>query len=291
MKSMTGYGLYQKSDENYNVKIEIKSVNNRYAEINIRLPKNLFAIEDKIRKFIKDTVKRGKVDVFINIEYLSQNNEDIKLNIPLAKAYMKNLLDLKEELELKDPISLRDIYTFQGVVTSSISDEEDHELNNLIFQTLEGAVKKFDEFRKTEGENLKADLKEKIKNIKTLNDEIKDLAPISLEENIKKLKENIESQLKDQSLDKARLSTEVALMCDKLAIDEEITRIYSHIDQFNDIIKDTNPIGRKLDFLLQELNRESNTIGSKSTNTKIINTIVVLKSEIEKIREQIQNIE
>ncbi|ERT59477.1 uncharacterized protein (TIGR00255 family) [Peptoniphilus koenoeneniae] len=291
MKSMTGYGLYQKSDENYNVKIEIKSVNNRYAEINIRLPKNLFAIEDKIRKFIKDTVKRGKVDVFINIEYLSQNNEDIKLNIPLAKAYMKNLLDLKEELELKDPISLRDIYTFQGVVTSSISDEEDHELNNLIFQTLEGAVKKFDEFRKIEGENLKADLKEKIKNIKTLNDEIKDLAPISLEENIKKLKENIESQLKDQSLDKARLSTEVALMCDKLAIDEEITRIYSHIDQFNDIIKDTNPIGRKLDFLLQELNRESNTIGSKSTNTKIINTIVVLKSEIEKIREQIQNIE
>lgn len=291
MKSMTGYGLYQKSDENYNVKIEIKSVNNRYAEINIRLPKNLFAIEDKIRKFIKDTVKRGKVDVFINIEYLSQNNEDIKLNIPLAKAYMKNLLDLKEELELKDPISLRDIYTFQGVVTSSISDEKDHELNNLIFQTLEGAVKKFDEFRKIEGENLKADLKEKIKNIKTLNDEIKDLAPISLEENIKKLKENIESQLKDQSLDKARLSTEVALMCDKLAIDEEITRIYSHIDQFNDIIKDTNPIGRKLDFLLQELNRESNTIGSKSTNTKIINTIVVLKSEIEKIREQIQNIE
>lgn len=291
MKSMTGYGLYQKSDENYNVKIEIKSVNNRYAEINIRLPKNLFAIEDKIRKFIKDTVKRGKVDVFINIEYLSQNNEDIKLNIPLAKAYMKNLLDLKEELELKDPISLRDIYTFQGVVTSSISDEEDHELNNLIFQTLEGAVKKFDEFRKIEGENLKADLKEKIKNIKTLNDEIKALAPISLEENIKKLKENIESQLKDQSLDKARLSTEVALMCDKLAIDEEITRIYSHIDQFNDIIKDTNPIGRKLDFLLQELNRESNTIGSKSTNTKIINTIVVLKSEIEKIREQIQNIE
>lgn len=291
MKSMTGYGLYQKSDENYNVKIEIKSVNNRYAEINIRLPKNLFAIEDKIRKFIKDTVKRGKVDVFINIEYLSQNNEDIKLNIPLAKAYMKNLLDLKEELELKDPISLRDIYTFQGVVTSSISDEEDHELNNLIFQTLEGAVKKFDEFRKIEGENLKADLKEKIKNIKALNDEIKDLAPISLEENVKKLKENIESQLKDQSLDKARLSTEVALMCDKLAIDEEITRIYSHIDQFNDIIKDTNPIGRKLDFLLQELNRESNTIGSKSTNTKIINTIVVLKSEIEKIREQIQNIE
>ena len=291
MKSMTGYGLYQKSDENYNVKIEIKSVNNRYAEINIRLPKNLFAIEDKIRKFIKDTVKRGKVDVFINIEYLSQNNEDTKLNIPLAKAYMKNLLDLKEELELKDPISLRDIYTFQGVVTSSISDEEDHELNNLIFQTLEGAVKKFDEFRKIEGENLKADLKEKIKNIKTLNDEIKDLAPISLEENIRKLKENIESQLKDQSLDKARLSTEVALMCDKLAIDEEITRIYSHIDQFNDIIKDTNPIGRKLDFLLQELNRESNTIGSKSTNTKIINTIVVLKSEIEKIREQIQNIE
>ncbi len=291
MKSMTGYGLYQKSNENYNVKIEIKSVNNRYAEINIRLPKNLFAIEDKIRKFIKETVKRGKVDVFINIEYLSQNNEDLKLNIPLAKAYMKNLLDLKKELELNDPISLRDIYTFQGVVTSSISDEEDHELNNLIFQTLEGAVKKFDEFRKIEGENLEADLKEKIKNIKALNDEIKELAPISLEENVKKLKENIESQLKDQSLDKARLSTEVALMCDKLAIDEEITRIYSHIDQFNDIIKDTNPIGRKLDFLLQELNRESNTIGSKSTNTKIINTIVVLKSEIEKIREQIQNIE
>ena len=255
------------------------------------MPKNLFAIEDKIRKFIKETVKRGKVDVFINIEYLSQNNEDLKLNIPLAKAYMKNLLDLKKELELNDPISLRDIYTFQGVVTSSISDEEDHELNNLIFQTLEGAVKKFDEFRKIEGENLEADLKEKIKNIKALNDEIKELAPISLEENVKKLKENIESQLKDQSLDKARLSTEVALMCDKLAIDEEITRIYSHIDQFNDIIKDTNPIGRKLDFLLQELNRESNTIGSKSTNTKIINTIVVLKSEIEKIREQIQNIE
>lgn len=291
MYSMTGYGMGEHSNEKFHVKVEIKSVNNRYCDIAIRLPKNLIALEDKIKREIRNSVSRGKIDVFINIENLESDNSEIDVDLDLAKQYFDAFTKLREKLNIKDEISLSDIYKMQGVITATAKDEDIEEYWNVLSVALNTAIKNFLEMRKVEGENLKLDIEEKLRNIKTSSEAINEKAPISLEENTNKLKENIKNNLKDENLDIQRLTTEVAIMCDKLSIDEEITRIFLHISQFNDIINLNEPVGRKLDFLIQELNREVNTVGSKSTDIEILNNVVNLKSEIEKIREQIQNIE
>lgn len=291
MYSMTGYGMGEHSNEKFHVKVEIKSVNNRYCDIAIRLPKNLIALEDKIKREIRNSVSRGKIDVFINIENLESDNSEIDVDLDLAKQYFDAFTKLRENLNIKDEISLSDIYKMQGVITATAKDEDIEEYWNVLSVALNTAIKNFLEMRKTEGENLKLDIEEKLRNIKKSSEAINEKAPISLEENTNKLKENIKNNLKDENLDIQRLTTEVAIMCDKLSIDEEITRIFLHISQFNDIINLNEPVGRKLDFLIQELNREVNTVGSKSTDIEILNNVVNLKSEIEKIREQIQNIE
>lgn len=279
------------SNEKFHVKVEIKSVNNRYCDIAIRLPKNLIALEDKIKREIRNSVSRGKIDVFINIENLESDNSEIDVDLDLAKQYFDAFTKLRENLNIKDEISLSDIYKMQGVITATAKDEDIEEYWNVLSVALNTAIKNFLEMRKVEGENLKLDIEEKLRNIKKSSEAINEKAPISLEENTNKLKENIKNNLKDENLDIQRLTTEVAIMCDKLSIDEEITRIFLHISQFNDIINLNEPVGRKLDFLIQELNREVNTVGSKSTDIEILNNVVNLKSEIEKIREQIQNIE
>lgn len=291
MYSMTGYGMGEHSNEKFHVKVEIKSVNNRYCDIAIRLPKNLIALEDKIKREIRNSVSRGKIDVFINIENLESDNSEIDVDLYLAKQYFDAFTKLRENLNIKDEISLSDIYKMQGVITATAKDEDIEEYWNVLSVALNTAIKNFLEMRKVEGENLKLDIEEKLRNIKKSSEAINEKAPISLEENTNKLKENIKNNLKDENLDIQRLTTEVAIMCDKLSIDEEITRIFLHISQFNDIINLNEPVGRKLDFLIQELNREVNTVGSKSTDIEILNNVVNLKSEIEKIREQIQNIE
>lgn len=291
MYSMTGYGMGEHSNEKFHVKVEIKSVNNRYCDIAIRLPKNLIALEDKIKREIRNSVSRGKIDVFINIENLESDNSEIDVDLDLAKQYFDAFTKLRENLNIKDEISLSDIYKMQGVITATAKDEDIEEYWNVLSVALNTAIKNFLEMRKVEGENLKLDIEEKLRNIKKSSEAINEKAPISLEENTNKLKENIKNNLKDENLDIQRLTTEVAIMCDKLSIDEEITRIFLHISQFNDIINLNEPVGRKLDFLIQELNREVNTVGSKSTDIEILNNVVNLKSEIEKIREQIQNIE
>lgn len=279
------------SNDKFHVKVEIKSVNNRYCDISIRLPKSLMALEDKIKKEIRNKVSRGKVDVFINVENLNASSSIIDVDLSLANQYFLALSKLKNELEIADDISLKDIYSMQGVITTTVEEESIDEYWIVLNEALNIALGNFLEMRNTEGENLKLDIKEKLKNILESAENLKRIAPISLKENINKLQENIKNNLKDENLDIQRLTTEVAIMSDKLSIDEEITRIFLHISQFNDIINFNEPVGRKLDFLIQELNREVNTVGSKSTNIEILNNVVNLKSEIEKIREQIQNIE
>lgn len=288
---MTGYGMGEYSNDKFHVKVEIKSVNNRYCDISIRLPKSLMALEDKIKKEIRNKVSRGKVDVFINVENLNASSSIIDVDLSLANQYFLALSKLKNELEIADDISLKDIYSMQGVITTTVEEESIDEYWIVLNEALNIALGNFLEMRNTEGENLKLDIKEKLKNILESAENLKRIAPISLKENINKLQENIKNNLKDENLDIQRLTTEVAIMSDKLSIDEEITRIFLHISQFNDIINFNEPVGRKLDFLIQELNREVNTVGSKSTNIEILNNVVNLKSEIEKIREQIQNIE
>lgn len=291
MKSMTGYGMALLKSENYMTKVEVKSVNSRYLELNLRVPKDFMAIEDKIRQIIKSKLKRGKVDLYLSYDVTSPDLQELSLNKDLAKAYYRDMEDLRKTLEIDEKITLRDIVLLEGVLKKSSTNETDKELLSQVLKTVEEAVENLDEMRKVEGENLKIDLENKIVNVEELVEEIKTLAPKVIEENEKKFTENIYERLKEEDLDLPRLTTELAIMADKLSIDEEITRLTSHISQFNGIIKDKDSIGRKLDFLLQEFNREANTIGSKTTSSEILKLVVSLKSEIEKIREQIQNIE
>ena len=291
MKSMTGYGMALLKSENYMTKVEVKSVNSRYLELNLRVPKDFMAIEDKIRQIIKSKLKRGKVDLYLSYDVTSPDLQELSLNKDLAKAYYRDMEDLRNMLEIDEKITLRDIVLLEGVLKKSSTNETDKELLSQVLKTVEEAVENLDEMRKVEGENLKIDLENKIVNVEELVEEIKTLAPKVIEENEKKFTENIYERLKEEDLDLPRLTTELAIMADKLSIDEEITRLTSHISQFNGIIKDKDSMGRKLDFLLQEFNREANTIGSKTTSSEILKLVVSLKSEIEKIREQIQNIE
>lgn len=291
MKSMTGYGMALVKSENYMTKVEVKSVNSRYLELNLRVPKDFMSIEDKIRQEVKSKLKRGKVDLYLSYDVQNPDLQELSINKDLAKAYYRDMEDLRNTLEIEEKITLKDIVLLEGVLKKSSTNETDKELLNQVLQTVRVAVENLDEMRIAEGENLKEDLKTKVVNIEEIVEEIKLLSPKVIEENEKKLTENIYERLKEEDLDLPRLTTELAIMADKLSIDEEITRLTSHISQFNDIIKDTDSVGRKIDFLLQEFNREANTIGSKTTSSKILKLVVNLKSEIEKLREQIQNIE
>lgn len=291
MRSMTGYGIGKSTSDILNIKVEVKSVNNRYCDINIRLPKNLLFLEDKIRKTIKNSVSRGKIDVFINLEYINSTNTNIDIDSSLAKEYYKALKKLKDELDIKGEINLRDIYSMNGVIINRSKDEDIDFYYILIKEALDEALNNFISMRETEGENIKLVFNESLKVISSILANIKERATISLEKNIEKLKSNIANNIDKDLLDLPRLTTEIAIMCDKLSIDEETTRVGLHLEQFNDIINSQGAIGRKLDFLIQELNREVNTIGSKSTDIEILNSVINLKSEIEKLREQVQNIE
>ncbi|MGO3751432.1 MAG: YicC/YloC family endoribonuclease [Peptoniphilaceae bacterium] len=288
---MTGYGIGKSTSDILNIKVEVKSVNNRYCDINIRLPKNLLFLEDKIRKTIKNSVSRGKIDVFINLEYINSTNTNIDIDSSLAKEYYKALKKLKDELDIKGEINLRDIYSMNGVIINRSKDEDMDFYYILIKEALDEALNNFISMRETEGENIKLVFNESLEVISSILANIKERATISLEKNIEKLKSNIANNIDKDLLDLPRLTTEIAIMCDKLSIDEETTRVGLHLEQFNDIINSQGAIGRKLDFLIQELNREVNTIGSKSTDIEILNSVINLKSEIEKLREQVQNIE
>lgn len=291
MRSMTGYGIGQFQNENIIFKVEIKSVNSRYSEFNIRMPKTLIAFEDRVRKLLKEEISRGKVDVYINYNFLSQSDTKVVADAHLAGEYLKAFEDLRDELGLISEISLRDIYTMEGVISTISNDDDKEELWEPLKSAVTIALNQFVEARELEGAALKADFEEKLKDITSCAEFIRDKAPAVIEENTKKLRENIEKNLNKDELDLQRLTTEVAIMCDKLSIDEEIVRIFSHLLQFNDIINRCNSIGRNLDFLVQELNREVNTVGSKTGDIEILNKVVELKSHIEKLREQIQNIE
>lgn len=291
MRSMTGYGMGQFQNENIFFKVEIKSVNSRYSEFNIRMPKTLIAFEDRVRKLLKEEISRGKVDVYINYNFLSQSDTKVVADAHLAGEYLKAFEDLRDELGLISEISLRDIYTMEGVISTISNDDDKEELWEPLKSAVTIALNQFVEARELEGAALKSDFEEKLKDITACAEFIRDKAPAVIEENTKKLRENIEKNLNKDELDLQRLTTEVAIMCDKLSIDEEIVRIFSHLLQFNDIINRYNSIGRNLDFLVQELNREVNTVGSKTGDIEILNKVVELKSHIEKLREQIQNIE
>lgn len=291
MNSMTGYGLFENRSHDFYIKVEMKSVNNRYLDINVRMPNSIMYAEESVKSFIKSKIKRGKVDVFINFEYLDSSDVKIDVDYELLNKYISISKDLQEKFGVIDDLSFSKLMEDSNIFKAQKQEFDGDFIKDELLKVVEMASKDFIEARSIEGEKIKEDFLVKLEEIRNLTTFIENRAPISLKENEKRLRERVSEYLDSKEIDEDRILTEIAIMLDKLSIDEEITRLKIHIDSFNDIIKSKGAIGRKLDFLIQEINRESNTIGSKSNDIEITSKVVMLKSEIEKLREQAQNVE
>ena len=293
VKSMTGFGRATSDDENNrSFSIEIKSVNHRYLDVNVRMPKTFISLEEKIRRLISEKLNRGKVDVFINFKDYSKAQGIAKVNLEFAKSYVKCLDTLKNEFkDIEDNIKISMIANHPEVI---VIEEKEDDLEKLwldIKVVLEKAVDNIVSMRRNEGEKLAKDILAKCIKIEGLVDFIESKSSIIVENHRNKLKEKIKDLLGDVNIDENRLAMEVVIFADKATIDEEIIRLRSHISQLRESLSFKEAIGRKLDFLVQEMNREANTIASKSTDLEITNSVIDIKNIIEKIREQVQNIE
>ena len=291
MNSMTGYGLFEKKCEDFYIKVEMKSVNNRYLDMNIRMPSSIMYAEEAVRSFIKSKIKRGKVDVFVNFEYLDSSQVEIDIDYKLLNKYIIISKELEENFGLSSDLSFSKIMKDSNIVKPQKADFDGDYIKEELLRVLDEAAKDFIKSRAFEGEKIREDFKVKLDEVERLTYFIEERAPISLNENENRLRNRLAEFLQSSEINEDRILTEIAIMLDKLSIDEEITRLKIHIQNFNDIINEEGPIGRKLDFLIQELNREANTIGSKSNDIELTSTVVMLKSEIEKLREQAQNVE
>ena len=293
MKSMTGYGRGVCTMYERKFTVEIKAVNHRYNDITVKLPRAIMGFEDEIKKAISKKVFRGKLDVFVNFESFSQEDVNISVNEPLAKSYTETLRKLKSDLQLEGDVTIEMVSKFPDVITvdKNISNENtENEIRECLMKAVEDATDAFVAMREVEGETLKKNIIEKVAFVNDALQKIEERAPFVSKDYRARLEAKL-ADLDEIQVDESRLLTEVMLFADKACIDEEITRLHSHISQMYSIVEESVPVGRKLDFLVQEMNRETNTIGSKSNDIQITNHVVDIKSEIEKIREQIQNIE
>jgi len=288
---MTGYGRGSSEENGRVFTIEMKSVNNRYLDINIRLPTQINALEDKIRKHISSKVSRGKIDVFINQEKFSEDDFKVNVDEKIAKAYYDAYSLLIEKFNLKGDISLPLLANSNDVITVQKKEDDLEGIWSLLVIALDEAISMFVEMRVNEGSKLSCDMISRCEYIRKSLVSIEDRAPEVIKEFRERISTRVSDFLKDVGIDEARLLNEVAFYSDKTSITEEIVRLTSHIEQFKETLKSNEPVGRKLDFLVQEMNRETNTIGSKANDLSITNIVIEIKSEIEKIREQIQNIE
>ena len=291
MNSMTGYGRAKLEKEEREYIIEIKSVNHKYSDITIKLPRNISYLEEKIRKTILSKVSRGKIDVFDSYTNYGIEGKKVVLNKRLAELYINQLRELAEETNIEKEIKVTDISRLPDVLNVSAEEENSQIIWNELSECLENALTNFLEMRKQEGAKIKIDLETRIKKIEEFVDKIKQYSTLLVEEYVVKLKERIKEILSTDIVDEARLAQEVVIYSDRYSIEEEITRLKSHIFQFNDLLTKDEPVGKKIDFLIQEMNRETNTIGSKSNKLEITNLVIEIKTELEDIREQIQNIE
>lgn len=290
IKSMTGFGRGKYENEGRSYTVEIKSVNHKYSDINVRVPRFLNSVEDSIRKRVASVISRGKVDVFVTFENYSSKGTTIRINRELAKEYIKELKSLADETDVKFELNVIDISKFPEIL--KIEDTQDEELiaNELII-AVDDALEKFVAMREIEGKKLIEDIEKRIYYIKDKVSEITKYSSTLVEEYMKKLEQRVTELMADTAVDENRLMQEIVIFSDKSSIEEELTRLKSHIEQFLDLIKQSSPVGKKIDFLIQEINREINTIGSKANCLEITNLVIELKTEVENIREQIQNIE
>ncbi len=289
--SMTGYGKVNEVINSREITVEIKSVNHRYFEYSSRIHRIYFALDDKIKKEVSSKVARGKVEVSVSIKNIENTNVVLSVDLSLAKSYYDALGEIAEHLGVQKNQDVLSISKFEGVLTAQKNEEDTEALWQDVKVVLDKAVLQFLQMRKIEGEKLKEDVLLKLSNVSALLNKVETIAPLRVKEYTEKLYQKLKEILKDKQIDEARILTEAAVFADKVVVDEEITRLKSHIIQFENILKENSSQGRKLDFLTQELNREANTIGSKSNDINITRLVVDMKSEIEKIKEQIQNIE
>ncbi|WP_040211627.1 YicC/YloC family endoribonuclease [Clostridium polynesiense] len=293
INSMTGFGRASTDNDSSNkiFMVEIRSVNHRFLDLNVKMPKSLFSLEDKIRKLISENISRGKVDVFISYKNYNKSDVVAKLNQNLADSYVSCLQELQNKYDIKNDISISLVARFPDIIYTEEKEENIDDIWEDIKDSISSALNMLLDMRRREGEKLKNDLTEKCRLIKVDVENIEKLSDRVVRAYKTKLTERLSELLDSVPIDENRLSLELAIFADKSSIDEEITRLYSHISQFLNTLDDTEPIGRKLDFLVQEMNREANTIASKSSDLDITNFALNIKNNIEKIREQIQNIE
>ena len=294
IKSMTAFGRARATVNGKDISIEIRSVNNRYFDCSVKLPRSFSFLEEKIKPYLQSKlISRGKVDVFITIDVINSQLPDITIDEGYATAYINSLNELAEKYSLKNDISVMQIAQNRDIFVIRKSEEDTEKEWADLRAVLDIAIERFIEGRTNEGRNIEIDIKSKIQSISELLNHIEAFSVSDTEGYKQKLEARLREMLSDSKLvfDESRILTECAIFADKIAIDEEIVRLRSHFITFNDIILSNEPAGRKLDFLMQEMNRETNTIGSKCQNASIARIVVEIKCELEKIREQIQNIE
>lgn len=291
IKSMTGYGRANIEENLRKYQVEIKSINHKYLDISVKMPKQISYLEESIKKEISSKIKRGKIDVFINFENDSNEGRKIKINTELAKMYIKELKELAQKEDILADIQVNEIAKYPDVLEIQ-NDQEDETIKQELIKTVEQATERLIQMRSIEGNKMAEDILIRLNQIDEKVKEISKLSTGLIEEYVVKLEERIKQLLKEeQDIDKNRLAQEVVIFADKCSIEEEVTRLNSHISQFKELLSSDEPIGKKLDFIIQEMNRETNTIGSKANNLNITNGVIEIKTQIENIREQVQNIE
>ncbi len=291
IKSMTGFGRAEASDSDRKVTIEMKSVNHRYFEPAMKMPKKLNIYEAGIRTILKKYINRGKVDIFVTYEDYSESKFCLKYNEELANEYMSIFNYMAEQFDIPNDITVSSLSHYPEVITMEEQSGDDDAVWHLLEKAVENACVQFVESRITEGEKLKADLLEKLDYMTGLVDEIENRSPGIIEEYRQRLEDKVAELLCDTPVDENRIATEVTIYADKICVDEETVRLRSHIESTKDELIEGGSVGRKLDFIAQEMNREANTILSKANDLETSNCAISLKTEIEKVREQIQNIE
>ena len=291
IKSMTGYGSAKGVAEGLEISVELKSVNNRYLDVAVRMPRGFLFAEEHIKSAVQSHISRGKVDVFVSINSSAAGDMVVKVNEPLLKGYVDAIAHIAEEYGLHNDLTALSAARFGDVLSVEKKELDAEAISQGILRVAEAALQDFDKMREREGEKLKADVLSRLTTIDGLVSSVEAKAPETVAAYRQRLKQKMDEVLCAAGIEESRILTEAAIFADHVAVDEETVRLRSHMAQLNTMINGTSPIGRKIDFLIQEFNREANTIGSKCQNAEIAYVVVDLKSEIEKIREQIQNIE
>lgn len=291
MNSMTGYGRSRQVLDGREITVEIRSVNHRYLEYSARIPRMYGYLEEKLKAFLQSSMSRGKVEVTVTIQNLTGGDTVVQINQALAKGYLDAMRSQAESLGLKDDLTLSTLTRFNDVFTLQKLEEDQQVIWNSVQQVARQALDQFLEMRRREGERLKLDLLQKLELLNGHVAAVEEQSPKTVAAYRERLLQKMEELLADRCIDQQRILLEAGLYAEKIAVDEETVRLKSHLEQFAQMMEQSGPVGRKLDFLVQEINRETNTIGSKAQDLAVTRRVVEMKSEIEKIREQIQNIE